>query len=84
VHSTINDALMTAEVDGRGLDERNLGGPFLSPAAYAIHITVHTTLKATPDQLVFGRDMILPIKFFVGWGAIGQQRQKAMARNNKS
>jgi hypothetical protein len=26
--------------------------------------------------LVFGRDMVLPIKFMADWGAIEQQRQK--------
>jgi hypothetical protein len=33
--------------------------------------------------LVFGRDMLLPIKFMADWGAIEQQRQKEMARNNR-
>ena len=30
-------------------------------AAYAMHATVHTTLKATPGSLVYQRDMILNI-----------------------
>jgi hypothetical protein len=33
--------------------------------------------------LVFGRDMVLPIKFMADWGAIEQQRQKEMCRNNR-
>jgi hypothetical protein len=56
---------------------------FLSSAAYAIRSTFHTTLKATPGQLVFGRDRVLPIKFMAEWGAIEQQRQKEMGRNNR-
>jgi hypothetical protein len=32
---------------------------------------------------VFGRDIVLPIKFMADWGAIEQQRQKEMGRNNK-
>jgi lipopolysaccharide biosynthesis regulator YciM len=32
---------------------------------------------------MFGRDMVLPINFVADWGAIEQQRQKEMARNNK-
>jgi hypothetical protein len=51
--------------------------------AYVIRSTFHTTLKATPGQLVFGRDMILPIKFMADWEAIEQQRQKEMGRNNR-
>jgi hypothetical protein len=68
VQLTLNDALMTAEVDGRELDERDPWGPFLSSAAYAIRSTFHTTLKATPGQLVFGRDMVMPINFVADWG----------------
>jgi hypothetical protein len=45
----------------------------LSSAAYAIISTFHTTLKATPGQLVFGRDTVLPINFVADWGAIEQQ-----------
>jgi hypothetical protein len=75
--------LRTAEIDGREMDEKYPWGPFLSSAAYAIRSTFHTTLKSTPGQLVFGRDMVLPIKFMADWGAIEQQRQKEMGHNNR-
>jgi hypothetical protein len=65
------------------LDDKDPWGPFLSAAAYAICSTLHSTLKATSGQLVFGIDMILPINFVTDWGAIEQQRQKEMARNNR-
>jgi hypothetical protein len=55
--------------------------PFLSSDVYAIHSTFHTTLKATPGKLVFGREMVLPMKFMADLGAIEQQRQKEMACN---
>jgi hypothetical protein len=61
VHLTLNDALITAEIDGRELDDKDPRGLFLSSAAYAIHSSFHTKLKATPGQLVFGRDMVLSI-----------------------
>jgi hypothetical protein len=83
VHLTINASLRTAEIDGRGKDKKDPWGPFLSSAAYAIRSTFHTTLKATPGQLVFGNDTVLPIKFMADWGAIEQQRQKEMGRNNR-
>jgi hypothetical protein len=75
--------LGTAEVDGRELDEKDPWGPCLSFDAYVLRSTFHTTLKATPGQLVFGRDMVLPITFVVDWGAIEQQRQKGLGRNNR-
>jgi hypothetical protein len=73
---TLNDSLRTAEVHGREMDEKDTWGPFLASAAYAIRSTFHTTLKATPRQLVFGRDMVLPITFMADWGEMEQQRQK--------
>jgi hypothetical protein len=75
--------LRTAEIDGREMDEKDPWGPFLSSAAYAIRRTFHTTLKATLGQLVFGRDMVLPIQFMADWGAVEQQRQKEMGCNNR-
>jgi hypothetical protein len=65
------------------MDEKDPWGPFLASVAYAIRGTFHTTLKATPVQLVFGRDMVLPTKFMADWGAIEQQRQKETGPNNK-
>jgi hypothetical protein len=56
----------------REMDEKDPWGPFLASAEYAIRSTFHTTLKATPGQLVFGRDMVLTIKFMADWGAIEQ------------
>jgi hypothetical protein len=83
VHFTLNDALRTAEIDGREMDEKDPWGPFLASAAYAIRSTFHTTLKATPGQLVFGRDMVLTIKVMADWGGNEQQGQKEMAQNRR-
>jgi transposase InsO family protein len=83
VHLTLNDSLRTAEIDGREMDEKDPWGQFLTSAAYEIRSTFCTTLKAIPGQLVFGRDMVLPIKFKTDWGAIKKQRQKEMGHNNK-
>jgi hypothetical protein len=40
-------------------------------------------IKSNTGQLVFGRDMVLPIKFMADWGAIEQQRQKEMGSSNR-
>ena len=82
VHLVLTDMLRTAEVDGKELDAMNPWGPHLNAAAYAIRSTYHTTLGATPAQLVFGRDMVLPIRFRADWAVIEQRRQQEMGRNN--
>jgi hypothetical protein len=83
VRLTLNDALRTAEIDGRDLDGKDPWGPFLSSAAYEICSTFHTTIKETPGKFVFGRYMVLPITLMADWGAIEQQQQKEMASNNR-
>jgi hypothetical protein len=65
------------------MDDKDPWGPFLSSAAYSICNTFHTTLKSTPGQLVFRRDMVLPIKVMADWGAIEQQREREMGHNNR-
>jgi hypothetical protein len=82
VHQVLNDALRTFELENRELDETDPWTPFLSAAAFAIRSTYHTTMEATPAQLVFGRDMVLPIKFTTNWTRLRQKRQDEMKRNN--
>jgi len=64
------------------LSQTDPWGSFLAAAAFAICSTYHTTLKATPVQLVFSWDMILPIEVKTNWAMIYQQWQKQMVKNN--
>jgi hypothetical protein len=47
----------------------------LAAAMFAARATCHTTLQASPMQLVFGRDAILNIKHTSNWEHIRQQKQ---------
>ena len=78
-HAVLNNCLKTFELEERELDEANPWGPFLSAAAYAIRSTVHTTLEASPAQLV----LLLPITFRANWARIRERRQEEMTRNNR-
>jgi hypothetical protein len=42
---------------------------------WAINTTFHTTLKASPAQLAFSRNMILPTSFTANWYAINSRKQ---------
>jgi hypothetical protein len=57
------------------LDENDPWSSFLAAIARAIRSTYHTTLHATPTQLVFGWDMILNIKFKADWAIINAEKQ---------
>jgi hypothetical protein len=50
-----------------GEQEDNPFDYFLQSIAWAIRSTYHTTLQATPCQLVFDRDMIHNIAFKANW-----------------
>ena len=49
---------------------------------FALRATYHTTLKATPSQLVFGRDAITNIMFEFNWEEIKKHKQKCIKENN--
>jgi hypothetical protein len=49
----------------------------------AIRSTYHTTLQATPCQLVFGRDMIHNIAFRGNWDQIQKRKQDIINNSNQ-
>ena len=83
VHQVLGNMLRTMELEEQELDKARPFEPFLSAAAYAIRSTHHLTLDATPAELVFGRNMLLPIQFKADWEAIRARRQRLMVENNQ-
>jgi hypothetical protein len=51
---------------------------------YAIRSTYHTTLQATPCQLVFGRDMIHNISFRANWNQIQKRIKDIINKSNQN
>jgi hypothetical protein len=83
LHLVLADALRTFELQERELDATDPWSSFLASAAFSIRSTYHTTLGASPGQLVFGRDMLLPIKFKANWAEIKARRQDEIRRYNE-
>ena len=88
VHQTLGNMLCTHELEGQGTGSTRTVQMYLSSVAWAIRSTYHTTLDATPGQVVFGRDMILPIQHKADWaldtsaqGACNQAKQRARKQN---
>ena len=52
-------------------------------AQYSIRSTVNTTLKNTPGELAFGRDMILPFANNINWPHLFQHKQDIITQTNK-
>jgi len=82
-HQTFGKMLDSAQVtDKRDLDEDFGWDPILSACRKAMNSTVHTTARATPSQLVFGRDAMLNASFEADWQFIKQRKQKLIVQNN--
>ena len=47
----------------------------LQSIQWAVNTTFHTTLRSTPAQFVFGRDMIMPTTYLANWAAIQHRKQ---------
>jgi len=55
----------------------------LTALRFAMNATVHTTTRATPGQLAFGRDLLLNVGFEADWQYIKERKQKRIRQNNK-
>jgi transposase InsO family protein len=75
VHQVIGNIIRTFELQTNYLDEDDPWKGILSATAFAIRCTYHTTLRSTPGQLVFGRDLIFNIQHAANWDIIRQQKQ---------
>ena len=81
IHQTIGNIIRTFAKDN--LDENDPWAGILTATMFAIRATYHTTLQATPAQLVFGRDSLMNIKFEANWAFIKERKQKLINKNNE-
>ena len=82
VHQVLGNALRTFELEEQELDDENPWEPFMTAVAYAIRSTYHTTLQATPGQIIFGRDMVLPVSMRTDWARVAQRKQDIVNKSN--
>ena len=83
VHQVIANMIRTFELENNYLDEDDPWKAILGATAFAVRSTMHTTLKKTPGQLVFGRDMIFNMKHEANWEYIKKRKQELINKNNK-
>ena len=61
-------------MDKKYVDEDDPWKGILSAEAFVIRSTFHTTNKKSPSQLVFWKDMIVPIEHVFNWRLIYQHK----------
>ena len=81
-HQTIHNLIATQGIQSReDLPDESWDG-ILSAVGFAMRATIHTTMRATPAQLVFGRDAIHNVRFEADWQYIKERRQRLIQQNN--
>ena len=82
VHGVINDMLRTMDLDNHEFDTDNPWGNILAEIAWAVRSLYHTTLNATPGQLVFSRDMLFDMRFHPDWEDIRKRKRAQVLKDN--
>jgi len=83
-HQTLANMIRTRQIrDKHDLDPEFGWSGVLAACRKAMNSTVHTTSRATPSQLVFGRNALLNVSFEANWQHIKEQKQKLITQNNK-
>ncbi len=75
--------LCTAEIDMAKSVTPGDADVFFDNAAWVIHSTYHTVLKASPAAAVFGQDMLFDILFVADWHEIEEYRQSLTDHSNQ-
>jgi hypothetical protein len=83
IHQVVQNMIKTKELESYEFDFIDPWGEILSSVGWAIRASYHSTLQATPAQLVFGRDMLFNLKKVINWKAITENKRKQIARDNE-
>ena len=75
--------LCTFRVHSTKLDEEDPWSGILGAVMFATRATIHGTSRATPAQLVFGRDAMLNVRHEANWAYIRERKQRLIKENNK-
>eukprot|EP00957_Ditylum_brightwellii_P182922 13933793-Ditylum_brightwellii.AAC.1 len=80
VHQIIGNMIRSIEVHDTNIDEKDPWTGILSVVRFTTRATVHTTIQATPMQLVFDRDAILNVKHEANWIYINKRKEKIIKK----
>eukprot|EP00957_Ditylum_brightwellii_P087169 6634534-Ditylum_brightwellii.AAC.1 len=84
IHQTVGNMIRSFEVHNTTIDEKDPRTGILGAVRLATRATVHTTMQATPVQLVFGRDAILTVKHEANWKCINERKEKLIKKHNEN
>ncbi len=83
-HQTLHNMIRTQRMHAMDPeDQDDAWRGMLSAVSFGMRSTVHTTTRATPMQLTFGRDAIHNVNFQADWRYIKERKQKLIVQNNR-
>ena len=75
INQLLGNLVRTYNLQETYVDDADPWMGILAAAAFAVHSNYHRIKFKSPGQLVFGRDMILPINHLADWRYIRQHKQ---------
>jgi hypothetical protein len=83
VHQTLGYLLRVYELKEYEFPHGDPWSNILASAAWVICSTFHTTLGATPGQLVYGQDMLFDLSFKANWMNIKERKIARIEDSNQ-
>ena len=80
-HLTMGNMIQTFDIPKNETAQEQVPG-ILAAISYGIHSMIHTTMRAMPMQLVFGRDSILNVQHLADWKYAQTRKQNMIVKNN--
>ncbi|ESQ10401.1 MAG: hypothetical protein N838_35560 [Thiohalocapsa sp. PB-PSB1] len=82
-HQTIHNMIRTQNLRSKH-DLPNGWIGVLTAVALGMRATIHTTNRASPTQLMFGRDHFLNVNFEANWQYIKHRKQRMIVQNTSA
>jgi hypothetical protein len=83
VHQTLGNLLRVYELKEYEFPHGDPWSNVLASATWAICSMFHTTLGATPGQLVYGQDMLFDLSFKANWKSIKERKMAQIEESNQ-
>ena len=81
-HQTIKNMICSQSIQTNADLQDGSWKGVLNAVCFAMQATLHTTMRATPMQLVYGQDDIHNIQFEADWQHIKNRQQQVIRQNN--
>ena len=84
VHQVLRNMLRSKSlIEAYEKDVEDPWSDVLASVGWEIRSPYHTTLEASPAQLIYGRDMIFPLQYKAEWEFLRTRKQDSINKSNR-